>query len=87
MNVCYGYMCVNVCGFKRLWAFLSSCDLCQMGRTQPSSFTDRLLCVPPQMKQAKSVGNSGLVDKLEADARLMSYQAQVTQRLEVSRDS
>jgi hypothetical protein len=33
--------------------------------------------------QAKSVGNSGLVDKLEADARLMSYQAQVAQRLEV----
>eukprot|EP00983_Pelagomonas_calceolata_P104596 1159045-Pelagomonas_calceolata.AAC.16 len=36
--------------------------------------------------QAKSVGNSGLVDKLEADARLMSYQAQVAQRLEVRRE-
>jgi len=33
--------------------------------------------------QAKSMGNSGLVDKLEADARLMGFQAQVAQRLEV----
>ena len=30
------------------------------------------------------MGDSGLVDRLEADARLMSYQAQVAQRLEVS---
>jgi len=41
---------------------------------------------PPCAPQAKSVGDSGLVDKLEADARLMSYQAHVAERLEVRAD-
>lgn len=46
----------------------------------PFPYTCMHLCA---RMQAKSVGNSGLVDKLEADARLMSYQAEVAQRLEV----
>ncbi|KAF5829261.1 Non-repetitive/WGA-negative nucleoporin C-terminal-domain-containing protein [Dunaliella salina] len=46
---------------------------------------ERVSALQAAVLQAKSVGNSGLVDKLEADARLMSYQAQVAQRLEARR--
>jgi len=48
---------------------------------------ERVSALQAAVLQAKSVGNSGLVDKLEADARLMSYQAQVAQRLEARRVS